>query len=75
MKLADYLKARRMKRIDFASAVGVSPAWITALCDETGWPSREVAEKIATATGGEVSPNDFLTIDPEPRPSEQGAAA
>lgn len=61
MKLAQYLADRHIKRIDFAASIGVTPGWITSLCDETGWPSRDVAERIMAATGGAVTPNDFAT--------------
>jgi len=35
---------------------------VTSLCDESGWPSRGVAERIVRVTGGLVTPNDFLGI-------------
>ena len=62
MKLAEYLKSRRIKRNQFAHSIGVTNGWITALCDGTGWPSREVAERIAAVTEGAVTPNDFLQV-------------
>lgn len=62
MKLAEYLESNSIKRGEFAHSIGVTGGWITALCDGTGWPSREVAEKIAAATGGEVTANDFLRV-------------
>lgn len=62
MRLSDYLETRSIKRGDFARAVGVSAGWITSLCDGTGWPSREVAERIAKATAGIVTPNDFAGL-------------
>ncbi|MBP2151897.1 3,4-dihydroxy 2-butanone 4-phosphate synthase/GTP cyclohydrolase II [Xanthobacter flavus] len=43
----------------------MSPASVTALCnDERAWISRETAEKIAEATGQQVTPNDFLGLVP-----------
>lgn len=62
MKLAEYLDANGIKRVDFARSIGVSAGWITALCDGTGWPSRDVAEEISRVTGGEVTANDFLQL-------------
>ncbi len=62
MKLGEYLESKGIKRGEFAQSIGVTGGWITALCDGTGWPSREVAEKIAVATGGDVSANDFLRV-------------
>jgi 3,4-dihydroxy 2-butanone 4-phosphate synthase/GTP cyclohydrolase II len=62
MKLSEYLEAKGIKRGDFAQSIGVTGGWITSLCDGSGWPSREVAEKIAAATGGDVTANDFLRV-------------
>jgi 3,4-dihydroxy 2-butanone 4-phosphate synthase/GTP cyclohydrolase II len=63
MKLADWLTRTRTKRVDFAADVGLSPASITLLCnDDAAWISRETAGRIAAATGGAVTPNDFLGI-------------
>lgn len=62
MKLAEYLEFNGIKRGEFAQSIGVTGGWITALCDGTGWPSREVAEKIAVATAGDVTANDFLRL-------------
>lgn len=61
MRLAEYLEAKGIKRGDFAREVGVSAGWVTSLCDGSGWPSRDVAEKIARATNGEVTASDFVT--------------
>jgi len=63
MKLAAYLKSAGIKRRDFARSVGVSNGRITQLCEEAGWPSREVAERIARETGGLVTADDFLRFD------------
>ncbi len=61
MKLDDWLTREKISRAEFARRVGMSPASITALCnDDTAWLSRESAERLARATGGAVSPNDFL---------------
>jgi transcriptional regulator with XRE-family HTH domain len=62
MKLSEYLSTRRITRRDFAARIGVSNGRITQLCDGSGWPSREVAEKIAVETGGDVTADDFLRI-------------
>jgi 3,4-dihydroxy 2-butanone 4-phosphate synthase/GTP cyclohydrolase II len=64
MRLAEYLKERGIKRGDFARDIDVSAGWITSLCDGTGWPSRDVAEKIARVTGGAVTADDFLKFTP-----------
>lgn len=59
MKLAEYLDLHGIKRRDFARRIGVSNGWVTSLCDGTGWPSRDVAEKIAAETSGDVTADDF----------------
>ena len=69
MKLSAWLTRTKTKRIDFAAEVGLSPASITQLCKDDmptkngPWISRETAERIAKATGGAVTPNDFLGRD------------
>lgn len=64
MKLADWLQTTGTTRSAFARAVGLSPASITALCkDQQAWISREAGARIAAATGGAVTPNDFLGLD------------
>lgn len=63
MKLAAWLTKTRTKRVDFAAKVGLSPASITQLCnDEAPWISRDAAARIASATKGAVTPNDFLGL-------------
>jgi 3,4-dihydroxy 2-butanone 4-phosphate synthase/GTP cyclohydrolase II len=63
MKLDAWLRQTNTGRSAFARQVGLSPASVTALCnDETAWISRESAERIAAATGGSVTPNDFLGL-------------
>ncbi|MCK0195990.1 3,4-dihydroxy-2-butanone-4-phosphate synthase [Ancylobacter sp. 6x-1] len=64
MKLADWLKTTGTSRVQFARSAGLSPASVTALCnDEQAWVSRQAAERICAATDGAVTPNDFLGID------------
>lgn len=63
MKLDLWLRTHAIARSAFARQVGLSPASVTALCnDPTAWISRESAERIAAATGGAVTPNDFLGL-------------
>jgi len=63
MKLDVWLTQNNTGRSAFARQVGLSPASVTALCnDQTAWISRESAERIAAATGGAVTPNDFLGL-------------
>lgn len=60
MKLSAYLDEQGITRRDFASRVGCSNGRITQLCEDGGWPSRELADKIAVETGGAVTADDFL---------------
>ncbi|TCR70166.1 3,4-dihydroxy-2-butanone-4-phosphate synthase [Bosea sp. BK604] len=63
MKLDTWLQQQGMARSAFARKVGLSPASVTALCnDQSAWISRESAERITAATGGAVTPNDFLGL-------------
>lgn len=62
MKLAEYLESKSIKRGDFAASIGVTAGWITSLCDGSGWPSRDVAEKIAAVTEGDVTADDFMRV-------------
>src|SRR5439155_18048913 len=69
MKLEAWLRHNATARSTFAKTVGLSPASITALCnDADAWISRESAERIAQATGGQVTPNDFLGLAPTTPP-------
>lgn len=63
MKLDAWLRQNKIARSAFAKQVGLSPASVTALCnDPAAWISRESAERIAAATDGAVTPNDFLGL-------------
>ncbi|MCA1297864.1 3,4-dihydroxy-2-butanone-4-phosphate synthase [Stappia indica] len=63
MRLDEWLAQQRESRSGFARRAGLSPAAVTALCNDPGvWVSRDSAERIAAATGGAVTPNDFLGL-------------
>ena len=77
MRLSEYLEAHKIKRVAAAAALGVSPARITFLCSDEGWPAtRDLADKIRAYTAGEVRPDDFLPLaitsgpGPEVQPNE-----
>lgn len=53
-----------MKRKDFAERIGVSPSYVTALCDGTVWPGRDVAKRIRDVTEGDVTADSFLDAGP-----------
>ena len=62
MKLGDWLRRNGVTRSAFAREIGVSPGAITQICNQAdAWMSRDTAEMIVRATGGGVTPNDFLT--------------
>lgn len=63
MRLDEWLAQQGETRSGFARRAGLSPAAVTALCNDPGvWVSRDSAERIAAATGGAVTPNDFLGL-------------
>lgn len=76
MKLQLWLKTNAISRSAFAKRVGISPASITALCnDPKAWISRETAERIAAVTEGQVTPNDFLGLEDDTPPGGNVSAA
>ncbi|WP_150496735.1 3,4-dihydroxy-2-butanone-4-phosphate synthase [Roseibium aquae] len=63
MKLDHWLLQNGETRSAFARRANLSPASVTALCnDPNAWVSRDMARKIAAATNGAVTPNDFLGL-------------
>ncbi len=68
MKLSDWLIEHRYRKGEFAKMIGVTGGFVTQLCDGTGRPSMAVAERIYTATGGEVTANDFMRLEPQEPP-------
>ena len=62
MRLPDYLKAKNIRRRAFAKDIGVCASRVTQLCAGDGWPSRDLAERIAEVTDGAVTPNDFVGL-------------
>lgn len=76
MRLADWLKAQKVARTDFAERIGVSPSLVTQLCAGIVWPGKGVAERIAVETSGDVTANDFLPEGTPTAPAaESGEAA
>jgi 3,4-dihydroxy 2-butanone 4-phosphate synthase / GTP cyclohydrolase II len=65
MKLTAWLEKNKVKRADFARAIGVSPGAVTQFCNQDRpWISRETATLIFKETKGAVTPNDFLGLAP-----------
>lgn len=63
MKLADYLKREGISGAEFARRTGISEGMISLLCRGETWLSKETAIRIRLATGGDVTPTDFLPIE------------
>lgn len=61
MKLAEYLSRENLSGAEFARRVGLSEGMVSLLCRGETWLSKDTAQKIITATNGEVTPTDFLT--------------
>ncbi|MFN3247982.1 3,4-dihydroxy-2-butanone-4-phosphate synthase [Roseibium album] len=63
MRLDQWLSQTGENRSAFARRANLSPASVTALCNDPNvWVSRDMARKIAIATEGAVTPNDFLGL-------------
>lgn len=72
MRLDHWLQRSKESRSAFARRVGLSPAAVTALCNDASvWVSRDTAERIARATGGAVTPDDFLGLAPRSKAHEE----
>lgn len=72
MRLDQWLSRSKESRSAFARRIGLSPAAVTALCNDPAvWVSRETAEKIARATRGAVTPDDFLGLAPRSKAHEE----
>jgi 3,4-dihydroxy 2-butanone 4-phosphate synthase/GTP cyclohydrolase II len=72
MRLDQWLQRSKESRSAFARRVGLSPAAVTALCNDASvWVSRDTAERVARATGGAVTPDDFLGLAPRSKAHEE----
>lgn len=63
MKLATYLEKHRISRTEFAERVGVSAEAIRLWMAGERQPRRKVMAAITEATGGEVTANDFYSVE------------
>jgi hypothetical protein len=66
MKLANWLEAKKMTRAAFAVRIGKSAGMVTLYCDGTIWPPGDAMQRIVAETGGDVMPNDFLSLPKTP---------
>jgi transcriptional regulator with XRE-family HTH domain len=60
MKLADYLTETSTSPRDFAKRIGVSKEAVRRYALGIRIPEKKVMEKIALATGSQVTANDFF---------------
>ncbi|MCC6735552.1 MAG: helix-turn-helix transcriptional regulator [Bauldia sp.] len=68
MKLADYLAATRTTHAAFAGQIGVSQAAVSRYAGGRRVPEPEHMTRIAAATGGAVTANDFYALEPQQPP-------
>jgi transcriptional regulator with XRE-family HTH domain len=59
MQLRAYLDQHQLTQVQFAALVGVNQSAVAKWLDGTR-PSWPTMERIVAATGGAVTPNDFL---------------
>lgn len=74
MNLADYLREAGLTSSQFAEVVGVPPSTITRIVRGDRTPRIETAAKIALATNGAVTANDFLPVAGEQTSDERVVA-
>jgi len=60
MKLAEYLAKHGISQQKFARRAGLSKGTVSLLARDMVWVSRDAAQKIAKATRGRVTANDFV---------------
>lgn len=75
MKLDHWLTREGIKPSEFAAdpEINASPSTISRIIAGTIWPSRDLAERILKRTSGEVTPNDYLGIEPDPVAAPEAA--
>ena len=62
MTLAEYLKTENLRPEDFGKSIQVSAASVYRYIDGTRMPRVDTLRLIVEATGGKVSPNDFVPL-------------
>ncbi len=60
MKLSAYMQREKLTGVEFARRSGLSEGMVSLLTRGQVWLSRNTAEKISKATGGEVTATDFM---------------
>jgi transcriptional regulator with XRE-family HTH domain len=69
MTLSEFLKSSSTSHADFAAMIGVSQVAVTRYANGVREPNFEILRKIAEATGGRVTANDFVA-PPVAQPDE-----
>lgn len=64
MKLRDWIEGAGITQREFAKLVEASEAKVSLIANDKEWLSRELAQRIAEATDGAVTANDFAGIEP-----------
>ena len=59
MELRDYLHKHRIKSIDFAGELNLSPSYVRMIKNKRYIPSLKLAKQIEIVTGGEVTVQDL----------------
>lgn len=62
--LREYLFRHNIKQVDFAKKIGRTNVAVSNYVRGIYVPDTETMRRIADATGGEVTPNDFLLTQP-----------
>ncbi|WP_245442946.1 helix-turn-helix domain-containing protein [Methylobacterium terrae] len=70
MKLADYLSDAQIGDSTFAGRIGVTRQTLWRYKSGERRPEWDVLERISRETGGQVTPNDFLSDAPMPAVAE-----
>ncbi|MBO6904233.1 MAG: helix-turn-helix domain-containing protein, partial [Parvibaculum sp.] len=63
MKLTDWLESQNLTASAFADQLGVSVSTVTRCMNGQRRPEWQTLDAIYKATGGQVTPNDFLSDD------------
>lgn len=73
MKLSDYLVTQQLGPAEFARQIGVGRMTVHRYIRGERFPRPEVLQRIHHATAGQVTPNDFLNLNPPPAPGSAGS--
>lgn len=66
MKLSEYLRSNAVSRREFAAKVGITEAALCRYISGVRMPRPQIVRAIMSASGGTVTPNDFIEANPEP---------